>query len=102
MGEDEILDVIGGDYTCGLTRVDGRPLESRLPSEYTQSADRLDWDDQSNSGLRLLDFGESFLHGAEPDEIAQPPELRVPGIIFTKRFDCRIDLWCAGAVVSFL
>lgn len=101
MDEDEIWDVIGGGYTDEVTRIDGQPLESRLPGEYTQSANWEGWDDQSNSDLRLLDFGESFLQGAEPEMIGQPPDLRIPEIIFTKRFDYRVDLWCTGAVVSF-
>jgi hypothetical protein len=43
---------------------------------------------------------ESFLQGAEPTRLAQPPALKVPETIFAESFDHRVDLWRAGCVVS--
>jgi len=59
--------------------------------------------DEDNEDLRIIDFGESFHQGAEPERLSQPGPFRVPEIIFGEPFDHRVDLWCAGCVIySFI
>ncbi|KAJ5193399.1 hypothetical protein N7449_009541 [Penicillium cf. viridicatum] len=55
-------------------------------------------DDEDEEDIRLLDFGESFLEGEQPEKLAQPSNLRVPETIFTDRFDYRLDLWRTGCM----
>jgi hypothetical protein len=59
----------------------------------------MEWIDEDEEDIRLIDFGETFTQGAEPERIAQPGVLRVPETIFTDRFDYRIDLWRVGFAV---
>ena len=59
-----------------------------------------DWIDEDDEDIRLIDWGETFVHGAEPTKLAQPADLRAPEIIFSGRFDYRLDLWRVGCTVS--
>jgi hypothetical protein len=59
-----------------------------------------DWIDEDDEDIRLIDWGETFVHGAEPTKLAQPADLRAPEIIFGGRFDYRLDLWRVGCTVS--
>lgn len=58
------------------------------------------WIDEEEENIRLLDFGQTFTQGAEPERTAQPRDLRAPETIFTDRFDYRLDLWRVGFAVS--
>lgn len=65
-----------------------------------KAASWLDWGDEDEEDLRVIDLGEAFHKGAEPAKLAQPGALRAPETIFTSRFDYRVDLWRAGIMVS--
>lgn len=54
---------------------------------------------EDEEDVRLLDFGETFTNGTEPERIAQPGGLRAPETLVTDRFDHKLDLWRVGAVV---
>ena len=82
-----------------LARVDGTPLENGLPTQLVKAAEWVDWIDEDEEEIRLLDFGESFLRREEPEKLAQPGMLRVPETIFTDCFDYRVDLWRTGCMV---
>jgi len=58
--------------------------------------------DANNPDVRLIDLGEAFAHDAIPGRLAQPAELKAPEVIFTGKFDYRVDLWCTGLTVSHL
>lgn len=58
--------------------------------------------DEDEEDIRLIDFGESFRRGEEPEHLSQPVDIRAPEIIFTDKVDHRVDLWSAGLVVSLL
>lgn len=60
------------------------------------------WTEEDEEDLRIIDFGEAFLQGAEPKKNAQPGTLRKPETIFKDKFDYRLDLWRAGIVVRTL
>lgn len=60
------------------------------------------WTEEDEEDLRIIDFGEAFLQGAEPKRLAQPGTLRKPETIFKDKFDHRLDLWRAGIVVRTL
>ena len=58
------------------------------------------WTDEDEEDIRVIDFGESFDQGAEPEKLAQPDTLRAPETILTTKFDYRVDLWRCGIVVD--
>lgn len=97
--EEELFDVIGLPEIEPLARIDGTPLENGLPTQLVKAAEWVDWIDEDDEDIRLLDIGESFLQGKEPEKLAQPGTLRVPETIFTDYFDYRVDLWRTGCMV---
>lgn len=97
--EERLFAVIGAPESATLARVDGGLLGPSLPKQLIQKAGWDDWVDEDEEDIRLLDWGEAFLHGAEPAKLAQPGDLRAPETTFTGRFDYRIDLWRAGCTV---
>jgi len=82
-----------------LAWLDGKPLEDGLPKQLVKTSGWDNWTDEDVEDLRIIDFGEAFVQGAEPAELAQPDVLRAPETIFTGNFDFRLDLWRAGIVV---
>ncbi|PLB51473.1 kinase-like protein [Aspergillus steynii IBT 23096] len=101
--EEELFGVLGHPEIETLARIDGTPLENRLPSQLVRAADWVEWIDEDDEEIRLLDIGESFIQGEEPERLAQPGTLKVPKTIFTDRFDYRVDLWRTGCMIySFL
>ncbi|RAK99538.1 kinase-like protein [Aspergillus ibericus CBS 121593] len=94
-----LLEVIGAPEAEEVTRIDGEPLDQGLPKHLIKAASWVDWIDEDEEDLRILDFGESFLQGKEPTKLAQPGHLRVPETIFTECFDYRVDLWRAGCMI---
>merc|ERR1712000_169789 len=100
--EEHLFAVIGAPESTMLARGDGGPLCPSLPKQLVQAAGWDDWVDEDEEDIRLLDWGEAFLHGAEPTKLAQPGDLRAPETIFTGRFDYRIDLWRAGCTIYSL
>ncbi len=98
--EEELFEFLGFPETEALSRIDGTPLETGLPKQLVKAAEWVDWIDEDDENIRLLDLGESFLQGEEPKQLAQPGTLRVPETIFTSFFDYRVDLWRIGCMVS--
>lgn len=94
------MEVLGDPIIEQVVRIDGKPLEIGLPTQLVEAATWIGWADEDYEDIRLLDFGESFLQGEEPERLAQPGDLRVPETIFTESFDYRLDLWRAGCAVS--
>lgn len=97
--EEEIFSVIGYPEIEPLARVDGTPLKNGLPTQLVRAAEWVDWIDEDDEEIRLLDIGESFVQGHEPSQLAQPGPLKVPETIFMERFDYRVDLWRTGCMV---
>lgn len=94
------MQVIGAPMIEQVARIYGKPLENGLPTQLVEAAIWIGQTDEDYEDIRLLDFGESFLQGEEPERLAQPGDLRVPETIFTESFDYRLDLWRAGCAVS--
>lgn len=98
--EEQLFDVLGFPEIEPLERIDGTPLGNELPAQLIKAAEWTEWIDEDDEDIRLLDFGESFYQGQEPQKLAQPGSLRVPETIFTDCFDYRVDLWRTGCMVS--
>ena len=58
-----------------LVRLDGKLLEK---SSLKHLIPTTGWDHWVDEDIRIIDPGESFLQGAEPERQAQPGPLRVP------------------------
>ena len=102
MNTEDLFDVLGAPELEVLARLDGKPLEQSVPRHLVKTAGWDNWTDEDEEDLRIIDFGEAFLQGAEPTGLAQPDALRAPETIFTNHLDCRLDLWRAGIVVRRL
>ncbi|OOO08217.1 Calcium-binding EF-hand-containing protein [Aspergillus oryzae] len=76
--ENELFEVLGTPEIELLARVDGAPLHNGLPTQLVKAAEWVEWVDEDDEEIRLLDVGESFLQGEEPNVLAQPGTLRVP------------------------
>jgi serine/threonine-protein kinase SRPK3 len=100
--ENDFLKVLGVPELEELARLDGKPLDNGLPNQLVKAAGWDEWIDEDDEDLRIIDLGESFLQGAEPETLAQPGCLQAPETIFTDSFDYRLDLWRAGCVVRKL
>lgn len=99
--EEQLFDVLGFPEIEPLAHIDGTPLENGLPTQLVKAAEWVDWIDEDDEEIRLLDIGEGFLRGEEPKKLAQPGTLRVPETIFTDCFDYRVDLWRTGCMVCY-
>jgi len=52
--------------------------------------------------VKIFDLGASLPKDAVPDRLPQPADLRAPEVVFTGKFNHRVDLWCTGMTVGFL
>jgi serine/threonine-protein kinase SRPK3 len=69
--EKGFFDVLGFPEIEPLARIDGAPLDNGLPTQLVKAAEWVDWIDEDEEDIRLLDFGESFLEGEQPEKLAQ-------------------------------
>lgn len=98
--EEELLDIIGRPESAALVRIDGGPVGDGMPKQLIGSTGWDEWVDEDEEDIRLIDWGQTFRCGKESAHLAQPGDLKAPEIIFTGRFDHRVDLWRAGCIVS--
>lgn len=98
--EDRLFEVIGTPEVTSLSRIDGAPLSPSLPKQLVGEVEWVEWIDEDEEDIRLLDWGEAFVHNAAPTELAQLADYRVPETFFTGKFDHTVDLWLAGCTVS--
>ncbi|KAJ5935369.1 hypothetical protein N7466_004916 [Penicillium verhagenii] len=96
---EKLLEIIGSPEIEELARIDGKPLEKGQPTQLVKAAEWVDWIDEDEEEIRLIDFGEAFLQGDEPERLHQPGILQVPETILTDSFDYRLDLWRLGLVI---
>ncbi|KID85843.1 srpk [Metarhizium guizhouense ARSEF 977] len=73
-----------------------------MPKQLIGSTGWDEWVDEDEEDIRLIDWGQTFRCGKEPAHLAQPGDLKAPEIIFTGRFDHRVDLWRAGGIIYTL
>ncbi|OBT68843.1 CMGC/SRPK protein kinase [Pseudogymnoascus sp. 23342-1-I1] len=101
--KEKLFEVIGAPSIENVERIDTQPLADGIPSYLVKSASWGGWVNEYDEDFRLLDFGESFVHGREPEIITQPGGLMPPETVLTEWFDYRVDLWRVGiAIYSFV
>lgn len=99
--KEKLFEVIGAPSIENVDRIDEQPLADGIPSYLVKSAAWSGWVNEYDEDFRLLDFGESFVHGREPEIITQPGGLMPPETVLTETFDYRVDLWRVGIAVRF-
>lgn len=100
MTKECLFEILGKPEPAELVRKDGKPTSNNIPRQLVKAVSWVDWIDEDEEDLRIIDLGEAFLHeGRKTKKLAQPGSLRAPETIFTDGFDHRIDLWRAGIVV---
>ncbi|KAK0101452.1 hypothetical protein ONS95_006625 [Cadophora gregata] len=97
--QEDLFEVLGTPDFEALARIDGQPLQAGVPKQLVKKADWVNWIDEDEEDIRLIDFGEAFVQGSTPDGLAQPADLRAPETIFADHFDHRLDLWRAGLTI---
>lgn len=97
----KLFEVLGEPLTENVARIDGQPLADGIPTYLVKSATWCGWVNEYDEDFRLLDFGESFVQGKEPEIITQPGGLMPPETVLTEDFDYRVDLWRGGIAVRF-
>lgn len=101
--EAKLFEMLGDSKTDALVRLDGEPLGQGVPSYLVKSAEWIGWpadDDDDDEEVRIIGLGQVFHHSTVPEKLAQRNDGQAPEIIFTGRFDYRVDLWRLGIVVS--
>lgn len=76
------------------------PLAPGQPQILMKAVGWPGWTENGQENIRIIDWGQAFYQGQEPERLAQPTRLQVPEDIITGEFDYRVDLWRAGCVVS--
>ncbi|KAH8782036.1 kinase-like domain-containing protein [Hyaloscypha sp. PMI_1271] len=101
--QNDLFEILGVSEFEALARVDGQALEPGVPKQLVKKAGWVNWIDEDDEDIRLIDFGEAFVQRSKPNRLAQPPDLWAPETIFTDHFYHRLDLWRAGITIySFL
>jgi serine/threonine-protein kinase SRPK3 len=101
MTKESLFEILGTPFTEELTRIDGMPIVDGIPKYLVRNASWDGWVNDDKDNLRLLDFGEYFVQGEEPEIITQPGGLMAPETVLTEVFDYRVDLWRVGMAVRF-
>jgi serine/threonine protein kinase len=82
-----------------VRRSDGKDLEPGIPDYIVRSASYRSHFWSSSSSVKIVDFGESFLHTTIPQNLHTPLPVRAPELIFGESLDYRVDLWSMGCMV---
>jgi serine/threonine-protein kinase SRPK3 len=99
--QEDFLKMVGTPNTRVLTRLDGKPLRRGLPNQLVEAAEWLEWADEDEEDIRLIDFGSGFLcQGPPPEKLCQPVEFRAPEALMGRQLDWKVDLWSVGIMVS--
>jgi serine/threonine protein kinase len=97
--EEKFTEMLGKPAIGYVKRRDGKDLEPGIP-EYTVRPTSYPMNSRDLAQtVKIINFGESFLHTAVPETLHTPLGLRAPEVIFQDSFDYRVDLWSVGCMV---
>ncbi|KAG7407039.1 Serine/threonine-protein kinase SRPK [Fusarium oxysporum f. sp. rapae] len=85
-----------------VTRRDGKPLSSNIPTYIVRPSSFRNKDVQSPltlPSIKIIDFGEAFFSFDAPNTLHTPLPVCAPEIVFGDRLDNRVDLWSAGCLI---
>jgi serine/threonine-protein kinase SRPK3 len=98
--EKRLFEILGSPEAEPLKYLDGQLPECSLPGQLVKAADWIDWIEEDEEEIRLIDFGDAFKRSDISTRAQHPLALTAPEAIFYGQFDYRADLWRAGCVVS--
>ncbi|EPE25744.1 Protein kinase-like (PK-like) [Glarea lozoyensis ATCC 20868] len=94
-----LMDHLDQPQVHDLVLKSGEGLPPGFPTQIVKAAEWKTQDIFDEADIRLLDFGDTFEQGHEPDHLAQPNSLRAPETILTDGFDFKVDLWDVGVTI---
>ncbi|KAJ6070587.1 hypothetical protein N7467_011906 [Penicillium canescens] len=100
--EEKFTEMLGKPEVGYVRRSDGKDLESGIPEYIVRPTSYRTHTWNSAQSIKIIDFGESFLHTAVPQTLHTPLPVRAPEVIFQDRIDYRVDLWSMGCMVGEL
>ena len=100
MDENALLQVLDTPETAPVRRLDGKPLDSSVPSYLVWPAPfRRREIIQAPPVIKIIDFGEAFFADDAPRTLHTPLSVRAPEVLFGDALDKRVDLWSAACLV---
>lgn len=97
--EDEFMKMLGKPDIGYVQRTDGKDLEPGMPKYIVMPVSYQTQSWNIAQSIKILDFGESFIHTEVPQTLHTPLCVRAPEVIFKDRIDYRVDLWSMGCMV---
>lgn len=101
MSEEVFIDMLGKPKVGLVQKVGGRSIEPGMPPHIVQSATYSKIPLKSFRGIKIVDFGQSFLPAFAPRTLRTPLAVRPPEVLFSDPLDFRVDLWSMGCMVSW-
>ena len=83
-----------------VRRTDGKTLEPGIPEYVVRPSLYRTHSWNLAQSVKIIDFGESFVHTTIPQTLHTPLPVRAPEVIFQDRIDYRVDLWSMGCMVG--
>ncbi|KAA8641520.1 uncharacterized protein ATNIH1004_011656 [Aspergillus tanneri] len=97
--ESEFINMLGKPEIGYVRRKDGKALEPGIPEYIVRPALYRGFPWSPSYPIKIVDFGESFLHTTLPKTLHTPLPVRAPEVIFKDRLDYRVDLWSMGCLL---
>lgn len=98
--EKGFIEMLGQPEIGLVQRSDGKALEPGVPEYIVRPALYRTHSWRTSNQIKIIDFGESFLHSTVPQTLHTPLPVRAPEVIFGDRLDYRVDLWSMGCMVG--
>lgn len=98
--EEKFTEMLGKPEVGYVRRSDGKDLDPGIPEYIVRPTSYWTHFWNSAQSIKIIDFGESFLHTAVPQTLHTPLPVRAPEVIFQDRIDYRVDLWSMGCMVG--
>ncbi|CAI7614278.1 unnamed protein product [Penicillium viridicatum] len=97
--EERFTEMLGKPEVGYVQKRDGKCLEAGVPEYVVKPASYGNHSWNLAQDVKIIDFGESFLHTAPPETLHTPLSLRAPEVIFQDNIDYRVDLWSMGCML---
>ncbi|KFG79287.1 protein kinase-like protein [Metarhizium anisopliae] len=99
MSEEVFIDMLGKPKVGLVQKVSGQPVEPGMPQHIVQSATYSKIPLKPFRGIKIVDFGQSFLPAFAPRTLRTPLAVRPPEVLFSDPLDFRVDLWSMGCML---
>ncbi|KAL4907061.1 hypothetical protein BDW74DRAFT_190048 [Aspergillus multicolor] len=97
--EQEFIDISGKLEIGNVRARDGGDLEPGVPYYIVRPASYRSRSWLSSASVKIVDFGQAFLHTEIPSTLHTPLPVRAPEVVFGERLDYRVDLWSMGCML---